>query len=229
MKFSALKKTVFTVLLSVVAITAFADKKAANAVTMVSYEQDCYEDGIIALKNNTDKEIRNVSFRLVYFDMSGNQLDYRDFNKRINISPGMTRQIEVEGYGKYRKYSYYKSRSYPGNPHRFKVEFRLTGYDNTKIVAKSSASQPVPKEEVKVADAAYEEEPSGVENGMMMFGIIVIVLLTTGISVGLYTLVAVMAQKRNRSMVTWVFVGIIATPVLAIIILLCIGDAYDAY
>ena len=36
-------------------------------------------------------------------------------------------------------------------------------------------------------------------------------------------LVAVMAQKRNRSVVVWVFLSLLATPLLMIVILLAIG------
>lgn len=36
-------------------------------------------------------------------------------------------------------------------------------------------------------------------------------------------LVAVMAQKRNRSVVVWVLLSLLATPLLMIVILLAIG------
>ena len=34
-----------------------------------------------------------------------------------------------------------------------------------------------------------------------------------------------MTKKRNRSVVAWVLLSLIATPLLMIIILLCIGDS----
>ena len=43
----------------------------------------------------------------------------------------------------------------------------------------------------------------------------------------MYILVAVMAQKRNRSVVIWVFLSLIATPLLMILILLVIGKNED--
>ena len=36
-----------------------------------------------------------------------------------------------------------------------------------------------------------------------------------------------MANKRNRNVALWVLISIIATPLLAIIILLCIGKDYS--
>ena len=48
-------------------------------------------------------------------------------------------------------------------------------------------------------------------------------MFVIGIAVGLYVLVAVMAQKRNRSVVVWVLLSLLATPLLMIIILLAIG------
>lgn len=48
-------------------------------------------------------------------------------------------------------------------------------------------------------------------------------LFSIGITIGLYVLVAVMAQKRNRSIVVWVLLSLLGTPLLMIIILLIIG------
>ena len=46
-----------------------------------------------------------------------------------------------------------------------------------------------------------------------------------GICVGMYILVAVMANRRNRNAALWVLVSLFATPLLAIIILLFLGEA----
>lgn len=40
-------------------------------------------------------------------------------------------------------------------------------------------------------------------------------------------MVAVMAQKRNRNVVIWILLSLIATPLLMIIILLAIGENKD--
>ena len=47
-----------------------------------------------------------------------------------------------------------------------------------------------------------------------------------------YFFVAIMARKRNRSVVLWIFFSILGTPLLMMLILLCIGkdeSAYDRY
>lgn len=56
---------------------------------------------------------------------------------------------------------------------------------------------------------------------------IIVSLFILGIGIGLYVLVAVMAKKRNRNVVLWVLLSLVGTPLLMIIILLCIGDADD--
>ncbi|MBO4488124.1 MAG: hypothetical protein J5741_00515 [Bacteroidales bacterium] len=38
-----------------------------NAVTLVSFEQDAFDyDGTLALKNNTQEDIQNVTFQIIY-------------------------------------------------------------------------------------------------------------------------------------------------------------------
>ena len=55
--------------------------------------------------------------------------------------------------------------------------------------------------------------------------VIALVIFVLGIWVGVYVLVAVMANRRNRSAALWLLLSFIATPLLAIIILLCVGKA----
>lgn len=57
--------------------------------------------------------------------------------------------------------------------------------------------------------------------------VIVMFIIVLSIYVGLYVLVALMAKRRNRSAALWVIVSLLATPLLAIIILLCIGKSND--
>ena len=54
-----------------------------------------------------------------------------------------------------------------------------------------------------------------------------IIVLAITISIILYVLVAVMAKKRNRSVIGWVRLSLLATPVITIIILLVIGKDAD--
>lgn len=54
---------------------------------------------------------------------------------------------------------------------------------------------------------------------------IIIMLFVLAGYVGFYVLVAIMAQRRNRSAALWLLLSFIATPILVILILLVIGKA----
>lgn len=60
-----------------------------------------------------------------------------------------------------------------------------------------------------------------------MYGLIVLffVLTALGLWIGMYVLVGVMARQRRRSAAVWVLLSLIATPLLMVFILLCIGKA----
>lgn len=74
-------------------------KDTLNAVTMVSYEQRWLDlEGTLALKNNTNEDIHNVTYRITYLDMKGNALDYEVFSSNIEIAPGMTRKVNIPAY-----------------------------------------------------------------------------------------------------------------------------------
>jgi hypothetical protein len=60
--------------------------------------------------------------------------------------------------------------------------------------------------------------------GVLLLFIILAVIAVIILAIGLYVLVAVMAKKRHRDVAVWVLLSIIASPILIIIILLCIGD-----
>lgn len=80
-------------------ITEGADGFNQQAVTITNYAKDWSDSyATISFKNNTNHEITNIEFRMVYYDMNGKMLDYRDFNEKVKIDSGMVRQIKILGY-----------------------------------------------------------------------------------------------------------------------------------
>lgn len=202
-----------SIFLSVVAFAANKDLK--NDITMVSYEQGWLDySGTLALKNNSSEVVKNVVFLITYLDMSGNELDYEEFSKRVSIAPGMTKKLDIPAYEHSRDYHYYKSENKPGGSPSFKIKFQLKDYNIEEESAEAIDDIPFNTDKY--------ERSSGNE-GLYLIIILVGFLFFISITVGLYVLVAVMAQKRNRSVVAWVLLSLLATPLLMIIILWAIG------
>lgn len=197
-----------------------ANKNLEKDITMVSYEQGWLDsEGTLALKNNSSEEVKNVVFLITYLDMSGNELDYEEFTRRVRIAPGMTKKLDIPAYEHDRNYHYYKSENMPGGSPSFKIKFQLKDYNvEEEVVEESIDDNPF---------SSYDHDRSNGNEGLYIIIAIVGLLFFIGISIGLYVLVAVMAQKRNRSVVVWVLLSLLATPLLMIIILLAIGNNED--
>ena len=207
--------------LSVLAIS----KDSLHAVTMVSYEQRATDDeGTLALRNNTGEDIKDVSFRIEYLDMAGKPLDYKDFTKKISIAPGMTKKVNIPAYEQRRNYHYYKNKDELsetiGSP-AFKIVFKLKGY-NAPVIKSPAGKSTAEEDRDSITLSDTESEITGTT--VAVIGIIFIV----GIYFGWYVLVAVMAKHRNRNAALWVLLSLIGTPLLMMIILLCIGKDESA-
>ena len=214
-----MKRYLLTIVLTLfVALTVPAVN--SNDISFVSYEQGWLDSkGTLALKNNTTEEIYNVKFLITYLDMSGKELDYEEYERRITIAPGMTKKLDIPAYEHSRNYHYYKSENMPGCSPSFKIKFELKDYNMVQSEANEDDDYSV------LDDYNYKDKDYGSEySATYMIIAIIAVLFFIGISVGLYVLVAIMAQKRHRSVVLWVLLSIIASPLLIIIILLVVGN-----
>lgn len=101
-----------------------------NAVSLVSYSHDWFDSmAQISVKNNTEFNITSITGRMIYYDMSGNMLDYQDFTKKLGIDSGMTKRFELRGYNNDEDYAYYMNKTDPTAPNRkYKIEFQLKSY-----------------------------------------------------------------------------------------------------
>ena len=188
-----------------------------QAITMVSYEQSWLDSkGTLALRNNTTEEVQNIEFQIEYLDMSNNSLDYEDFLFEVDIAPGMTKKIDIPAYEHRRNYHYYKTKDDYGHP-AFKIKYKLLGYNI--------------EEETLAGSSDDWSELFDDDETVYILVAIALVIFVLGIWIGVYVLVAVMANRRNRSAALWLLLSFIATPLLVIIILLCVGkvDKGDKY
>ena len=205
-----MKRNVLVFLFAILASSVFAlSKDSANAVTMVAYEQSWIDyNGTIALKNNTSEDIHNVAFVIKYLNMNGEPMDYKEYFYDIHIAPGMTKKLDIPAYEHGRHYHYYKTKDNIDNP-AFKIDYELKGYNVEKEQVTELIDEDNGSSDLFPADSIFW---------------ILFILFFIGIYVGLYVLVAVLAKKRHRSEVIWLLLSFIATPVLIIIVLLCIGN-----
>lgn len=217
-----MKRLTLLLIVLALAVSAIA-KDLKRDITLVSYEQRWLDmEGTLALKNNTNENIHNVVFQITYLDMSGKALDYEEFKRRISIAPGMTKKIDIPAYEHERFYHYFKSENKPGGSPSFKIDYKLIGYN-----------YPEDAEDDYDPFGAYDDNEyqySNSSNNWFWLFAIIAVLFGMGFYIGMYVLVAVLAQQRHRSVVAWILLSMFCSPIIMIIILLCIGDAQrDVY
>lgn len=212
------KRRISIALLSLsLSMVVFATKKDLEKdIIMVSYEQgwlDIY--GTLALKNNSNEEIRNVVFMITYLDMSGKEMDYEEFTKDVTIAPGMTKKLDIPAYEHSRNYHYYKSEgSISGSSPSFKIEFKIKDYNIGNETADTVPTNPVYK---------HDYQQSGNNIGASEIVNILMFLLCISVTIGLYVFVFFMARDRNRNVVVWVLLSFVTTPLLMVFILLIVG------
>ena len=108
--------------------TATAAKANTADITLESYSHDLYgSTARLSFKNNTNDEVTSITGRMIYYDMSGNMLDYRDFTKSTAIDPGMVKSVDIEGFRTSEDYVYYKNK-YADLGVKYKVKFELKSY-----------------------------------------------------------------------------------------------------
>lgn len=209
---TGMKKLLLLLMLVVTLGVSAASNDTLNAVTMVSYEQSWLDyEGTLALRNNTGETIHNVAYRIIYLDMKGNQLDYQDYTSDVEIEPGMTKKVNIPAYEHDRRYSYYKSEAEYGSEHPFKIKFKMKAY-NVGL-------------EERVSDSV---KGTGDESALMKGVNLLPVIIPIGFVIGIFALVAAVAHRMRRSMLLWVLFSFVITPFIAIVILVCLGKAYDA-
>lgn len=206
------KKVLFALINLFLMVSTFGtNKDFEKDITMVSYEQGCFElEGTIALRNNTEEKVRDVVFRIVYLDMSGEQLDYKDFSKKVSIDPGMTKKINVPAYEYERHYHYYKTKKILRSSPEFKIEFILKDYNVEKSEENAEGKQ-------EISQSVYNTNTSEPHTSYVPLIYLV----------GLF-LVGFVAHKLKRSVALWVLLTLVISPLLSIIILLAMGKKKNA-
>ena len=98
----------------------------SDALVVVKYEHDCLRPTAnLYVHNSTGRTVKSFQFRITYYDMKGNMLDYKDISQEVQIEPEMVRMVEIEGFGWKDQYVYYSSKNADyGRQYRIKAELK---------------------------------------------------------------------------------------------------------
>jgi len=117
-------------------VPSHQEKKAVvqgkKGVELVKFNKDNAEfKEQISLRNNTEEFITKVTGVLIYKDMNNVIIDYKIFDERIIIPPGLAKMVTQRSFDQEQRYHYYKTKtSFPQYMYeRFKVDFRLLSYE----------------------------------------------------------------------------------------------------
>jgi hypothetical protein len=102
--------------------------KTSN-VSMTYFDKKGYAfEESFSLKNNSDRDINEVSIRLIYKLENGEIIDYRDLNLKDRIPPGLSRKFTIrsfyQGYNFAYRYGFDDNNSYYT---LFTVEYQILG------------------------------------------------------------------------------------------------------
>lgn len=199
----------------------------ANGVQMTGFRQEWNDKhAYIVLLNNTELRLSRVKGTLSFFSESGQLLDERSFNEHVKLQPGEMAEIAISPFG--RKQGYVSSNCMNRIPsdaqaQEFTVRFTLTDYKGKEV-----ANLPVSKREQR-AIAQAEAEATAAQTKEADEKLWNIIRITAGVLILLfiavfYFLIPIrMADRRGRSWMPWVVVGIVATPIIPILALWLIG------
>lgn len=97
-------------------------------ITQFSKEYiDRYE--YITFKNNTDEHVQRIKGTIIYKTMNGTDITYKEIDLKIDIAPGLSKQVKISSFDRDCKFQYYKDAVSYSNATKFTFEFKLTSYN----------------------------------------------------------------------------------------------------
>lgn len=238
-----MKKKLLFIVWGLMSLSLMAQQK--EAVTMVKFEQSWLDsEASISLRNNTQAVIETIRFQLVFYDMDGQQIDYKKYTLNKSIDPGMARIFKIPAFQPDRQYHYYRTKESLGFP-LFKVKYKLlhAGGASQEAVAKlrKPASEKASAKTSAIASGKAAGQPDAdtdeyVQSDTDELGQILIDKLfavptfivwtvTLFIVIVPFFIVRSMALARYRDPLPYILLCFLLTPFLVMLLLLLIGDS----